>query len=172
MSARCPGIERHLACHSERSEEPLNRTFDHTNNDAGCVTVRATVSGRKYPKTTIASSLVVCATRDDGLQRAAKVLEAVQSLFDYVDTGGVTEPDSAIVTESSSRNHRDVGFAQQAIGEILRCQTKLTDIHQHVKCALRFDCGHIGNLRDAVEHVIAAHIELFAHVDQRLLIPL
>ena len=105
-------------------------------------------------------------------QRPAKVLEAVQALFDYVDTGGVTEPNGAIVTEGSSRNDCDVGFAQQAIGEILRGQTKLTDIHKHVKCALRFNCGNVGNLRDAIKHVIPTHIELFAHVDQRLLIAL
>ncbi len=60
--------------------------------------------GNRNWQPTIARSLVVCATRGDKLQRAAKVLEAVQPLFDYVDTGGVTEPDSAIVTESSSRN--------------------------------------------------------------------
>ena len=105
-------------------------------------------------------------------QRPAKILEAIQSLFDDVDTGGVTEPDGAIVTESSSRNDRDVGFTQQAIGEILRGQAELTDIHQHVKRALRFNCSDVGNLRDTIEHVIAAHIELFAHIDHRLLIAL
>src|SRR5436190_8038897 len=114
--------------------------------------------GNRNWQPTIARSLVGCTTRDDKLQRATEVLEAVQALFDYVDTGGVTEPDSAIVTESGSRNDRDVGFAQKAIGEILRCQTELTDIYQHVKCAFRFDCGHIGNLREAIEHVIAAHV--------------
>ena len=46
------------------------------------------------------------------LQRPAEVLEAVQSLFDDVDTGGVTEPDGSIITEGSSGNHRDVGFTQ------------------------------------------------------------
>src|SRR5206468_5340853 len=117
---------------------------------ARCIMRRALFGNGNW-QSTIARFPVVCATRDDKLQRAAKVLEAVQALFDYVDTGGVTEPDSAIVTESSSRNDCDVGFAQQAIGEILRCQTKLTDIHQHVKCALRFDCCHIGNFREAVE---------------------
>src|SRR4026207_1682070 len=105
-------------------------------------------------------------------QRPAKVLEAIEALFDNVDTGSVTEPNSAIVTEGSSRNDRHVSFTQQPISEILRSQTKLTDIHKHVKCALRFNCGNVGNLRDAIKHVIATHIELFAHVDQRLLIAL
>src|SRR6266536_1149116 len=136
MSARCPSIERHLPCHSERSEEPLNRTFEHTNNDAGCVTVRATVSGRKYPQTTIASSLVVCATRDDGLQRATKVLEAVQSLFDYVDTGGVTKPDSAIVTESSFRNVCRAGFSKLSPGAMCRRQARSTWLRQYRAPAL------------------------------------
>src|ERR1043166_3442922 len=53
------------------------------------------------------------------LERPAKILKAVQSLFDYDDAGGVAEPDRTIVTERSSRNDRDVGFTQQAIGEIL-----------------------------------------------------
>src|SRR5882724_1396546 len=101
------------------------------------------------------------------LQCPAKVLEAVEALFDNVDTGGVTEPNSAIISEGSSRNDRDVGFTQQAIGEILRGQTKLTDIHKHVKCALWFNHGNVGNLRNAIKHVIPTHIELFAHVDQR-----
>src|SRR6266576_625820 len=171
MSAREPGIEEHLTCHSERSEEPLTSPVDHSKQNARRIMRRDRFGNRNW-QSTIAKSLIVCATRDDKLQRATEVLEAIQALFDYVYTGGVTEPDSAVVTEGSSRNDRDVGFAQQAIGEILRCQTELTDIHQHVKCALRFDCGHIGNLREAVEHVIAAHIELFAHVDQRLLISL
>src|SRR5262249_31134922 len=106
------------------------------------------------------------------LQRSAKVLETVQAFFDDVDTGGVTEPYGAIVTEGSSRNDCDIGFTQQTISEILRCQAQLTDIYQHVKCALGFNRSHIGNLRDTVEHVITAHIELLAHVDHRLLISL
>src|SRR5436189_3007830 len=72
-------------------------------------------------------------------QRPANILEAIQSLFDDVDTCGVTEPDGAIVTESSSRNDRDVGFTQQAVGEILRGQTELTDIHRQVKRARRLN---------------------------------
>src|ERR1044072_4588569 len=106
------------------------------------------------------------------LQCPTKVLEAVETLFDNVDTGGVTEPNSAIVTEGSSRNDRHVSFAQQSIGESLRGQTKLTDIHKHVKCALWFNRGNVGNLRNAIKHVIATHIKLFAHVDHRLLIAL
>src|SRR6266700_3729307 len=120
-------------------------SVDHSKQNARRI-MRCDRFGNRNWQSTIARSLVVYATRDGKLQRAAKVLEAVQALFDYVDTGGVTEPDSAIVTESSSRNDCNVGFTQEAIGEILRGQTKLTDIHQHVKRALRFDCGHIGNL--------------------------
>src|SRR5436190_16541982 len=109
MSAREPGIEEHLTCHSERSEEPLTNPVDHSKQNARCIMRRALFGNGNW-QSTIARFPVVCATRDDKLQRAAKVLEAVQALFDYVDTGGVTEPDSAIVTESSSRNDCDVGF--------------------------------------------------------------
>src|SRR5437879_618535 len=65
------------------------------------------------------------------LQRPAKVLEAIQSLFDDVDTGGVTESDSAIVTESSSRNHRDVGFTEavDCNCQIVRCLRERCDAH-------------------------------------------
>ena len=56
--------------------------------------------------------LVVCATRDDRLQCPAKVLEAVQTFFDYVEARGVAEPDRAVVAEGSPRNDGDAGFAQ------------------------------------------------------------
>ena len=69
-----------------------------------------------------------------------------RALFDDVDAGGVAEPDGAIVAEGGSGNDRDIGFAQQAIGEILRGQSELADVHQHVKCALRFHCGDVGDL--------------------------
>ena len=118
MSAREPGIEEHLTCHSERSEEPLTSPVDHSKQNARRIMRRDRFGNRNW-QSTIARSLVVCATRDDKLQRATEVLEAIQALFDYVYTGGVTEPDSAVVTEGSSRNDRDIGFAQQAIGEIL-----------------------------------------------------
>src|ERR1043165_2837907 len=64
------------------------------------------------PKTTIPSSLApkAIASGMTDLQCPAKVLEAVEALFDNVDTGGVTEPNRAIITEGSSRDDRDVGF--------------------------------------------------------------
>src|SRR6266536_1555228 len=64
-------------------------------------------------------SLVVCPTRDDRLQCAAKVLEAVQTFFNYVQASGVTQPDRAVVTKRSSRNNGDARFTQQTVGEIL-----------------------------------------------------
>src|SRR6476646_2851174 len=69
---------------------------------------------------------------DDRLERPAKVLEAVQTFFDYVQAGGVAEPDGAVVTEGSSRNYGNAGFTQQTVGEILRRQPQLADVHQHV----------------------------------------
>ena len=52
-------------------------------------------------------------------ERAAKVLEAVQTFFNYVQASGVTQPDRAVVTKRSSRNNGDVRFTQQTVGEIL-----------------------------------------------------
>ena len=53
------------------------------------------------------------------LQRPAKVLEAVQTLFDHVKARRVTEPNGAIVAKGSTRHDGDIGFAQQTVGEIL-----------------------------------------------------
>src|SRR5437764_13618984 len=109
MSAREPGIERQLACHSERSEEPLKNALGAQEKtrvaSASALALKAARSA-----TCDCEVLVVCATRDEGSQCAAKVLEAIQPFFDDVDTGRVTEPDSAIVAEGGSRNDRDVGF--------------------------------------------------------------
>jgi hypothetical protein len=54
------------------------------------------------------------------LQGPAKILEAIQTLFDHVKARRVTEANSAIVAESSAGHDGDVGFAQQPIGEVLR----------------------------------------------------
>ena len=104
------------------------------------------------------------------LERPAKVLEAVQTLFDHVKASRVTEPDRAIVAKGSARHDGDVGFAQQTVGEILRGESKLADVYQDIKRALRFDRSDIGDLREAVEHVVATHIEFLAHIGERLLI--
>src|SRR6516225_5773081 len=114
-----------------------------------------------------------CPTAEDGCatsERAAKVLEAIQTFFDYVEAGGVAEPDGAVVAEGGSRNYGDAGFTKQTVGEILRCQAELTNVNQHIKSALRFDRGHVRDLRDAIEHVIATHVEFLAHIGDRLLI--
>src|SRR5438045_3133497 len=103
-------------------------------------------------------------------ERPAKVLEAVQTLFDHVKARRVTEPDGAIVAERSSRHHSDVSFAKQTVGEILRCESKLADVYQDIKRALRFDRSDVGDLRKAVEHVVSSHIEFLAHIGERLLI--
>src|SRR5262245_23252547 len=104
------------------------------------------------------------------LQRPAKVLEAVQTFFDHVKARRVAEPDGAIVTESSARYDGDIGFAQQTVGEILRRKSKLANVYQDIKRALRFDRSDIGDLRETVKHVVATHIEFLAHIGERLLI--
>lgn len=101
---------------------------------------------------------------------AAKILKPIQAFFDDVNARGVTEPDGPIIAEGSARNHGDVCFAQETIGKILRSQPELADVDQDIKRPLWFDCGHVLNFRDTVEHVIAPHIELLAHVSERLLI--
>jgi hypothetical protein len=59
----------YLACHSERSEEPLKRSFDHTKEDVRCMIVRTSRFRYNFPQSTTVRSLVVCATRDDRLIR-------------------------------------------------------------------------------------------------------
>lgn len=54
------------------------------------------------------------------LQRTAKILEPVQPLFDHVEAGRVTESDRAIIAERSAGHDRDIGFAEQTVGEVLR----------------------------------------------------
>ena len=49
--------------------------------------------------------------RDDGLERPAKVLESVQTFFDHVKAGRVTESDGAIVAKGSTGYYSDIGFA-------------------------------------------------------------
>src|SRR5262249_20596065 len=106
-------------------------------------------------------STALRSARDDGLKRPAKILEPIQTFFDHVKARRITESNGAVVAERSPWHYRDVCFAQQAVGEILRRESKLADVHQHIKCALRFDCGDIGNLRDAIKHIVATHIEFF-----------
>ena len=113
-----------------------------------------------------------CFRSDDGYNVPAEILEAIESLLDYVDAGRIAQADGAIVAESDAGHDRDVGFAEKSIGEILRGQPELADVHQNVERALRFDRGDVRDLRDAVIHVIAPHIELVAHVGERLLVAL
>ncbi len=80
------------------------------------------------------------------LERPAKVLEAVEAFFDHVKAGSVAEPNGAVVAEGSSRNYGDAGFTKQTVGEILRSQPQLADVHQDVKCALRFDSSDVRDL--------------------------
>ena len=107
---------------------------------------------------------------DDSSERPTKVLEAVQTFFDHVKARRVTEPNGTIIAEGSTRHDGDVGFAQQTVSEILRSESKLADVYQDIKRALRFDCRDIGNFRNAVKHVVATHIEFLAHIGERLLI--
>ena len=54
----------------------------------------------------------------------------------------------------------------------MRIQAELADVDQDVERALRLDRGDVRDLRDAVIHVVAPHIELVAHVGERLLVAL
>jgi len=47
------------------------------------------------------------------LQRPAKILETIETFFDYVDAGGVAESDGSIVAKKAAPGRRDVGFAQK-----------------------------------------------------------
>jgi hypothetical protein len=57
-----------LVCHSERSEEPLKRLFDHK-KDVRSMIVRTGRFQYNLAQSTTVRSLVVCATRDDRLRR-------------------------------------------------------------------------------------------------------
>src|SRR6266566_2722313 len=86
------------------------------------------------------------------LERPAKVLETVETFFDDVDAGGLTKPDGAVVAKSSARDNGDV--------------------HQHIERTLRLHRSYVRNFGNAIEHVIAPHIEFFTHIGKRLLIAL
>src|SRR6266545_2805345 len=103
-------------------------------------------------------------------ERPAKILEAVQTLFDHVKARRVTEPNGAIIAKGSTRHDSDVGFAQQTVSEILGCESKLANVYQDIKRALRFHRSDVGDLRETVEHVVTTHIEFLAHIGERLLI--
>src|SRR5437773_466025 len=105
-------------------------------------------------------------------ERPAKILEAVQTFFDDVDTGGVTKAHGAVIAESGARNDGDVRLAQQTVRKILRSEPELANVDQHIKRALRLDCGNIRNFGNPIEHIVATHIEFFAHIGKRLLISL
>ena len=47
-------------------------------------------------------------------QRAAEILEAIETFFDDVDAGRVAQTNGAIVAERGAGNDRDIRFAQQA----------------------------------------------------------
>ena len=104
------------------------------------------------------------------LERTAKILEAIESFLDYIDASGVAESNGAIVAEGRTGYDCDICLAQKAIGKILRGQPELTDVEQHIKCALRLDRGHIWNFGESIDHVIASHIKFLAHIGDRLLI--
>ena len=43
-----------------------------------------------------------------GLERPAKILEAIEAFLNYIDAGGVTEPHGAIVPEGNAGHDCDV----------------------------------------------------------------
>src|ERR1700730_9939556 len=133
-------------CHSERSEESLKL-------------LRAPLQC-EIPRS----------ARDDRLQGEAKMVEAIETFFDDVDAGRVTQAHGAIVAKGSAGHNRHVRFAQKPVGEVLRSQAELANVYEYIKRALRFHRGYVRNFRDAIEHVVASHIEFFAHIGQGLLI--
>src|SRR5438045_850112 len=59
------------------------------------------------------------AIRNLKLQCATEILEPIETFFDDVDAGRVAQANGAVIAESGARDHRDVRFAQEAVGEIL-----------------------------------------------------
>src|SRR5947207_4417028 len=81
------------------------------------------------------------------LERPAEILEPIETFFNDVDAGGVTEANRTIVAERRARHDRHVRFAEQSIRKILRGQSELADVNQDIKRALRFDRGHVCDFR-------------------------
>ena len=79
--------------------------------------------------------MTVHSVRDDILQRPTEILEAIESFLDHVNAGRVAQAHRAIVAKGCAGHDRDVGFAQEPVGEILRGQSKLADVHQDVERA-------------------------------------
>ena len=53
------------------------------------------------------------------LQRSAEILQPIETFFDDVDAGRVTEANSAIIAKGRAGHDRHIRFAEQAVGEIL-----------------------------------------------------
>src|SRR6267143_2610441 len=112
----------------------------------------------------------ICSGRQ--LERSAKILKTIEAFLDDIDTGGVAQPNGAIIAKGRPGDDSDIRFTQESIGKILRSQAELADVHEHIKGTLWFHCRDVGNFRDAIEHIVATHIEFIAHVSDRLLISL
>src|SRR5215471_14520719 len=96
----------------------------------------------------------VAAAADEQLERATEFLKPVEPLLYHVDARGVAQAHCAIIAKSCARYHRNIRLAQQTVGKILRSQAELTDIDEHIERPDRLDCGNVGDLGDAVVHVV------------------
>ena len=70
---------------------------------------------------------------------ATKFLEAIHPFLDHIQTSGVAETNSSIIAKRDAGNDRYIRLAQEPVGEILRCQSELTDVDENIKRTLRAD---------------------------------
>lgn len=104
------------------------------------------------------------------LEGAAEVLEAVHAFFDDVETGGVAKADGAIIAEGGTGDDGDICLAEEAVCEVLRGEGEAGDVREDVEGAERLDGGDLRYACEAVEHVVAAEVELVSHIGDGLLI--
>ena len=119
--------ERKMRVENERSSQALRQTRRATNPRARWIGCSEDVVSISAPK----AQLLWQRVQDNAfhLQRPAKVLEAVQPLFDHVKARSITEPNRAIIAEGSAWYDSDIGFTQQTIGKILRRESKLANVY-------------------------------------------
>jgi hypothetical protein len=67
------------------------------------------------------------------LDRAAELLDAIETGLDRFEVGRVAEAHGFVVAEGNARNDGDFGFAEQAVGEVGRTEAELRDVGHHVE---------------------------------------
>ena len=103
-------------------------------------------------------------------KRFAEFFQTIEPLLDDIEARGVAKPDRSVVPEGDSRDDGYVRLTQQSIGKVLRLEPIAAHVEENVEGAHGADSSQPGNVAESIEHVLAANIELVAHVGDALLI--